>query len=193
MKFVFSYSKLENNLLCWNFQNPRGLGKPMSNSSPSVWNESLKQLHLLPSWILYPSARENKKSKSTLLQKTALDALFPQHSQELAIWSKTSHKSKNHTEVYLAICLLLLMLKLNKIRCFIVKPTFCLLIFVPKWRLRGDISIVLWWCATTFCWKRQVGHSIKKVGNHCFNLSSARRCGNALPHHYTPRYNNFSA
>ena len=63
---------------------------------------------------------------STLLQNTALDALFPQRSQELTIWSKTSHKSKNHTEVYLAICLLLLMLKLNKIRCFIVKSIFWL-------------------------------------------------------------------
>jgi len=79
---------------------------------------------------------------------------------------ETSHKSKNHTEVYLAICLLLLTLKLNKIRCFIVKHILCLLIFVPKWRLRGDISIVLSWWATTFCWKRQVGHSIKNVGNH---------------------------
>jgi len=29
-----------------------------------------------------------------------------------------------------------------------------------------DFSVLLWWWATTFCWKRQMGHGIKKVGNH---------------------------
>jgi len=38
---------------------------------------------------------------------------------------------------------------------------------VPTLRLRVDFSLGLWWCATTFCWKRQVGNGMKKVGNHC--------------------------
>jgi len=147
----------------------------MSNSYPSVWKESLKQLHLFPSTyfcdldsLSFCTWKKKIEIYSTLLQKTALDALFPQPNQDLKTWSKTSHKSKNHTEVYLAICSLLLMLKLNKIRCFIVKHILCLLIFVTKWKLWKDISIILWWWATTFCWKQQVGHGIKKVGNHCF-------------------------
>jgi len=54
-----------------------------------------------------------------------------------------THKSENHTEVYLAVCFVLHMLKLNKIRCIIVKHLFCLLIFVLKRRVRVDFSIVL--------------------------------------------------
>jgi len=81
----------------------------------------------------------------------------------------TSHKSKNHTALYLAVGFVLLMLSLNKIRCIILKH-----IFIPKWRLKVDFSIALWWWATTFCWKWQVGHGMKKVGNHCFKTSSIK-------------------
>ena len=49
--------------------------------------------------------KQKIETDSILLQKTILDALFPQRGQEFTIWSKTSHKSKNHTEVYLAVCL----------------------------------------------------------------------------------------
>jgi len=91
---------------------------------------------------------------------------FPQRRQEFTVLSKTSHETKNHTEVYLTVFLVLLMLELNKIRCIIIKNLFCLLRFVPTRRLRVDFSIVLWWWATTFCWKRLVVHGLKKAGNH---------------------------
>jgi len=62
-----------------------------------------------------------------------LDALFPQRSQEFIIWSKTSHKTKNHTEVYLAVCFVLLILKLNAIRCIIIKTYFvCSYLYLNK-------------------------------------------------------------
>ena len=37
--------------------------------------------------------KQNIETDSTLLQKTILDTLFPQRSQEFTILSKTSHKS----------------------------------------------------------------------------------------------------
>jgi len=63
-----------------------------------------------------------KKSKPTV--QAILNALFPQRSQELTIWSKTSHNSKIHTKVYLVVCLMLLMLKVNEIRCTVVNQCF---------------------------------------------------------------------
>jgi len=78
--------------------------------------------------------KQNIETDSTLRQKTISDALFPQRSQEFTILSKTLHNSKNRTEVNLAVCFALLMLKLNKIWCIIVKHKFCLLVFVSKWR-----------------------------------------------------------
>jgi len=59
-------------------------------------------------WILYSSARENKKSKQTQFFSRRLlisDALFPQRSQELNLVENIthSHKSKNHSDAYLAV------------------------------------------------------------------------------------------
>ena len=59
---------------------------------------------------------------STLLQKMSL--VFPQRSQEFTILSKTTHNSKNHSEVYFEVCFVLLMLKLNEIRCIIESTYF---------------------------------------------------------------------
>ena len=104
--------------------------KKLSHSYCSFPAHIYVNLYSLP----FCTWKQNVETDSTLRQNAILDALFPQRSQELTILSKTSHKSKNRTEVYLAVCFVLLMLKLNITWCIIVKRIFCLLIFVPKWR-----------------------------------------------------------
>jgi len=104
--------------------------KKLSHSYFSSPTHMYVNLYSLP----FCTWKQNVETDSTLRQKTISDALFPQRSQEFTILSKTSHKSKNRTEVYLAVCFVLLMLKLNIIWCIIVKHIFCLPIFVPKWR-----------------------------------------------------------
>jgi len=77
-----------------------------------------------------PSARENKKSKPILdfaledlddLEDDFRCALSTTQPRIDNLVESVTHKSKNHIEVYLAVCLVLLMLKLNKNRCAIVK------------------------------------------------------------------------
>jgi len=104
--------------------------KKLSDSNFS----SLAHIYVNLYSLTFCTWKQNLETDSTLRQKTISDALFPQSSQEFTILSKTPHKSKNRTEVYLAVCFALLMLIWNIIWCIIVKQIFCLLIFVPKWR-----------------------------------------------------------
>ena len=104
--------------------------KKLSDSYFSLPAHIYVNLYSLP----FCTWKQNIETDSTSRQKIISDALFPQCSQEFTILSKTSHNSKNCTEVNLAVCFALLMLKLNKIWCIIVKHKFCLLVFVPKWR-----------------------------------------------------------
>jgi len=117
--------------------------------------------------ILYPSAREKKNENRLDLTpeddlRCALSTTQPRIDN---LVENTTREQKSHYSLFRG-CFVMLMLKSNKIRCIIVKHIFCLLILVPKWRLRVDFSIVLWLWATAFCWKQQMGHGIKKVGNH---------------------------
>ena len=76
-------------------------------------------------WILCLSARQNKASKSTRLysiRRSWMRSL--QNAAKNSHWSKTSHKSKNHTEVYITVFFVLLRLKLNKIRWIMAKDIF---------------------------------------------------------------------
>ena len=63
-------------------------------------------------WILYPSARENKKSKPTILDALALFTTQPKINNLV----ENVTQEKNHTEIYLVVCFVLLMLKLNRRR-----------------------------------------------------------------------------
>ena len=114
--------------------------------------------------------KQNIKTDSALCQKTILDVLLPQRSHEFTILLKISHKGKIALK-FISRCALL-MVKLDKIWCTIIKHIFCLIILVLKWR-QSRFFIVLWWWGTMFCRKRQVGHSIKKVGNHWFSLTTS--------------------
>jgi len=87
------------------------LEKKLSNSHFSSPAHIYVNLDFLPFYM----GKQNIETDPTVPQNTILDALFPQRSQEFTILSKTSHKSKNHSEAYLAVCFVLLMLNLNKI------------------------------------------------------------------------------
>ena len=105
------------------------LSKCLKKSCPIV--TSLPPHTFMWFCILFPSARESKISKPIQLYARRQSKM---RSQEFTILSKTSHKNKNRTEVYLAVCFALLLIILNIIWCIIVKHIFGLLIFVPKWR-----------------------------------------------------------
>jgi len=79
VKFVFFYKKLRKQPFWWNFQNPGGAE---ALPCPTFWRPCLIVIQMLQSsqkvaslpqhifmwiWILYPSARKNKKSKVTRL------------------------------------------------------------------------------------------------------------------------------